>query len=84
MARMHVLSLHPSTHEEVAPEEEAEPKGEPVLFDPHDPESVRRARQLVCARLGLDVAPVLCNEPPPTATGWLAARVRGWLGHLAP
>jgi hypothetical protein len=55
-------------------------QGQEIVFDERDPESVRRAEQMIQARFGVSMAGLLTSEPP-ASEGLMrrcARAVRGW------
>lgn len=60
----HTVTLYLLSRDDEGPEAD-EPLGEAVCFDRRDPQSIRRAREIVQDRLRLPVAPALCNDPSP-------------------
>ncbi|WP_437545710.1 hypothetical protein WME97_40250 [Sorangium sp. So ce367] len=74
------VTLYLGPAEDEGPEA-SESSGEAIWFDRRDPRSIRRAQEILKDRLGLSVAPTLCDEPSPglgAALGRILAALVGW------
>ncbi|CAN97692.1 hypothetical protein predicted by Glimmer/Critica [Sorangium cellulosum So ce56] len=60
----HTVTLYLGPVEDEGPEA-SESSGEAIWFDRRDPQSIRRAQEILRDRLRLSVAPTLCDEPSP-------------------
>lgn len=66
MPGLHGITTSPR-HEYEGPEGQ-DVSGEPlVVYDRHNPESIRRAERMLQQRFGLETPPTLCSEP----SGWM-------------
>jgi hypothetical protein len=76
----HTVTLYLGPAEDEGPEA-SESSGEAIWFDRRDPQSIRRAQEILKDRLQLSVAPTLCDEPSPglgAALGRILAALVGW------